>query len=113
MSQDLGSLYPFYYNMFGVVKWLEMPGDWLFVDTLPIARQLVESNGQKITSASMSALIERYKIPVDGDAHRAMRDVTALCYVLQKLTFELKLTVPQLLEKSVRMSDIATTPAKK
>ena len=23
----------------------EMPGDWLFVDTLPIARQLVESDG--------------------------------------------------------------------
>ncbi|KAM0899167.1 hypothetical protein ACQ4PT_021465 [Festuca glaucescens] len=91
----------------------EMPGDWLFVDTLPIARQLVESNGQKISSASMNALIERYKIPVGGDAHRAMRDVTALCYVLQKLTFELKLTVPQLLEKSFRMSDIATTPAKK
>uniref|UniRef100_A0ACD5XKP7 Uncharacterized protein n=1 Tax=Avena sativa TaxID=4498 RepID=A0ACD5XKP7_AVESA len=91
----------------------EMPGDWLFVDTLPIARQLVESNGEKISSASMKTLIERYKIQVGGDAHRAMRDVTALCYVLQKLTFELKLTVPQLLEKSFRVSDIPTTPPKK
>lgn len=91
----------------------EMPGDWLFVDTLPIARQLVEPDGKKISSASMDSLIGRYKIPVDGDAHRAMRDVTALCYVLQKLTFELKLTAPQLLEKSFRVSDIATTPSKK
>ena len=24
---------------------VEMPGDWRFVDTLPIARQLVDSNG--------------------------------------------------------------------
>lgn len=24
---------------------VEIPGDWLFVDTLPIARQLVDSNG--------------------------------------------------------------------
>ena len=24
---------------------VEMPGDWLFVDTLPIARQLVDSKG--------------------------------------------------------------------
>lgn len=61
----------------------------------------------------MKTLVERYKIPVDGKAHRAMHDVTALCYVLQKLTFELKLTVPQLLEKSFRVSDIRTTPAKK
>jgi DNA polymerase III epsilon subunit-like protein len=74
----------------------------------------VSISGKKISSASMNSLIERYKIPVDGDAHRAMRDVTALCYVLQKLTFELKLTVPQLLEKSFRVSDIPTaTPSKK
>lgn len=24
---------------------IEMPGDWLFVDTLPIARQLIDSDG--------------------------------------------------------------------
>lgn len=91
----------------------DMPGDWLFVDTLPIAKQLVESDGKKVSSASMKTLIERYEIQVDGDAHRAMRDVNALCYVLQKLTFELKLTVPQLLEKSFRVSDITITPPKK
>ncbi|OEL20343.1 Pentatricopeptide repeat-containing protein [Dichanthelium oligosanthes] len=91
----------------------EMPGDWLFVDTLPIARQLVDSSGSKLSSASLEKLRERYKIPLTGSAHRAMQDVTTLCYVLQKLTFELKLTVPQLLEKSFRASDLpATRPEK-
>lgn len=88
---------------------VEIPGDWLFVDTLPIARQLVDSNGSKLSSVSLEKLRERYKIPLTGSAHRAMQDVTTLCYVLQKLTFELKLTVHQLLEKSFRVSDIATT----
>uniref|UniRef100_A0A0A9CUW5 Exonuclease domain-containing protein n=1 Tax=Arundo donax TaxID=35708 RepID=A0A0A9CUW5_ARUDO len=92
---------------------VEMPGDWLFVDTLPIARQLVDSNGSKLSSASLGKLRERYKIPLTGSAHRAMQDVTTLCYVLQKLTFELKLTVPQLLEKSFRAADLpATRPEK-
>ncbi|KAL5209168.1 hypothetical protein ABZP36_004791 [Zizania latifolia] len=92
---------------------IEMPGDWLFVDTLPIARQLVDSNGLKLKSASLEKLREHYEIPFAGSAHRAMQDVTTLCYVLQKLTFELKLTIPHLLEKSFRVSDIATArPAK-
>ncbi|KAG8063711.1 hypothetical protein GUJ93_ZPchr0003g16551 [Zizania palustris] len=81
---------------------IEMPGDWLFVDTLPIAKQLVDSNGEKLKSVSLENLREHYKIPLAGSAHRAMQDVTSLCYVLQKLTFELKLTIPQLLEKSFR-----------
>lgn len=85
---------------------IEMPGDWLFVDTLPIAKQLVDSKGSKLSSVSLENLRERYKIPLTGNAHRAMQDVTTLCYVLQKLTFELKLTVPQLLEKSFRASDL-------
>lgn len=92
---------------------VEMPGDWLFVDTLPIAKQLVDSNGSKLSSVSLKFLRERYKIPLTGSAHRAMQDVTTLSYVLQKLTFELKLTVPQLLEKSFRASDLpANRPAK-
>ncbi|KAG0551458.1 hypothetical protein BDA96_01G425400 [Sorghum bicolor] len=92
---------------------LEMPGDWLFVDTLPIARQLVDSDGSKLSSVSLKNLRERYNIPLTGSAHRAMQDVTTLCYVLQKLTFELKLTVPQLLEKSFQASDLPATRAEK
>ncbi|KAK3151376.1 hypothetical protein QOZ80_3AG0245080 [Eleusine coracana subsp. coracana] len=92
---------------------MEMPGDWLFVDTLPIAKQLVDSNGSKLSSVSLEKLREHYKIPITGSAHRAMQDVTTLCYVLQKLTFELKLTVPQLLEKSFRVSDLAASRPEK
>jgi len=103
---------PFLFFEFRRCK-VEMPGDWLFVDTLPIARQLVDSKGSKLSSVSLEKLRERYKIPLTGSAHRAMQDVTTLCYVLQKLTFELKLTVPQLLEKSFRASDLpATRPEK-
>ncbi|CAL4930597.1 unnamed protein product [Urochloa decumbens] len=103
---------PFLFFEFRRCK-VELPGDWLFVDTLPIARQLVDSKGSKLSSASLETLRERYKIPLTGSAHRAMQDVTTLCYVLQKLTFELKLTVPQLLEKSFRASDLpAARPEK-
>ena len=35
---------PFLFFEFRRCK-VEMPGDWLFVDTLPIARQLVDSKG--------------------------------------------------------------------
>jgi DNA polymerase III epsilon subunit-like protein len=35
---------PFLFFEFRRCK-VEMPGDWLFVDTLPIARQLVDSEG--------------------------------------------------------------------
>ncbi|KAL6649781.1 hypothetical protein ACP70R_014005 [Stipagrostis hirtigluma subsp. patula] len=103
---------PFLFFEFQRCK-VEMPGDWLFVDTLPIARQLVDSDGSKLSSVSLGKLRERYKIPLVGSAHRAMQDVTTLCYVLQKLTFELKLTIPQLLEKSFRASDLASTRPEK
>jgi len=33
---------------------VEMPGDWLLVDTLPIARQLVDSNGMLSCKFSIS-----------------------------------------------------------
>ncbi|KAL6901937.1 hypothetical protein ACP4OV_004813 [Aristida adscensionis] len=103
---------PFLFFEFRRCK-VEMPGDWLFMDTLPIARQIVDSNGLKLSSASLDNLREHYRIPLVGSAHRAMQDVTTLCYVLQKLTFELKLTIPQLLEKSFRVSDLPTIRSEK
>ncbi|GJN08111.1 hypothetical protein PR202_ga26002 [Eleusine coracana subsp. coracana] len=73
----------------------------------------MEMPGSKLSSVSLEKLREHYKIPITGSAHRAMQDVTTLCYVLQKLTFELKLTVPQLLEKSFRVSDLAASRPEK
>lgn len=69
--------------------------------------------GTKLSSVSLENLREHYKIPLTGSAHRAMQDVTTLCYVLQKMTFELKLTVPQLLEKSFRATDLPATRSNK
>ncbi|OAY78652.1 exonuclease DPD1, chloroplastic/mitochondrial [Ananas comosus] len=84
----------------------EIPSDWLFVDTLPLARQLVNPDGSKLSSSSLKALREHYEIPLVGPAHRAMQDVTTLCYVLQRITFDLKLTVPELIDKAFRASDL-------
>ncbi|KAG1338742.1 exonuclease DPD1, chloroplastic/mitochondrial [Cocos nucifera] len=88
----------------------EVPADWLFIDTLPLARQLVKPDGSKLTSLSLKALREHYDIPLVGPAHRAMQDVTTLCYVLQRITFDLKLTVPELMDRAFRASDINTVP---
>ncbi|XP_042469479.1 exonuclease DPD1, chloroplastic/mitochondrial-like isoform X2 [Zingiber officinale] len=81
---------------------MTIPEDWMFLDSLALARQLVLANGCKLPSASLSALREHYGIPLTGPAHRAMQDVTVLCYVFQRITFDLKLTVPQLLDKAFR-----------
>ncbi|URE34539.1 hypothetical protein MUK42_16665, partial [Musa troglodytarum] len=71
---------------------VEIPPDWMFVDTLPLARQLVKADGSKLSSFSLKALREHYEIPLVGPAHRAMQDVMTLCYVLQRITFDLKLS---------------------
>ncbi|WOL06677.1 hypothetical protein Cni_G15411 [Canna indica] len=92
---------------------MDIPADWMFVDTLPLARQLKKEDGSKLSSYSLDALREHYKIPLVGPAHRAMADVTTLCYVLQRISFDLKLTVPQLMEKGFRASDLKDSPRKK
>ncbi|CAL9777403.1 unnamed protein product, partial [Musa acuminata subsp. burmannicoides] len=139
---------------------VEIPPDWMFVDTLPLARQLVKADGRspihfehywtqygnsgckphflisqyhaklliilfklflfffnfagsKLSSFSLKALREHYEIPLDGPAHRAMQDVTTLCYVLQRITFDLKLSVPELMNGAFRASDIIKIPPEK
>jgi len=47
-----------------------------------------------------------YEIPLIGPAHRAMQDVNTLSYVLQKMTYQLKLTIPELLDGGFRASDL-------
>ncbi|KAG0483492.1 hypothetical protein HPP92_011576 [Vanilla planifolia] len=86
---------------------VEIPEDWVFVDTLSLARQLRNPDGSKLISFSLSSLRERYGIPLVGPAHRAMQDVNVLAYVVQRITYELKLTIPELLQISFRPSDIA------
>ena len=54
--------------------------------------------GSKLASNSLQALREHYGIPVMGKAHRAMADVKVLALVLQRMSQELKLTVPSLVK---------------
>ncbi|KAL6652006.1 hypothetical protein ACP70R_010931 [Stipagrostis hirtigluma subsp. patula] len=86
----------------------QVPADWLFVDSLPLARKLVKllnnSDGKK-RLANLEAMKEHYRIASDGPSHRAMPDVTALCHIFQKITFDLKLTYDGLMNEAIRASD--------
>ncbi|KAK3036757.1 hypothetical protein RJ639_029722, partial [Escallonia herrerae] len=92
----------------------EIPLNWLFVDTLPLARDLLKSGGLKLPSkTSLQALVEYYDVPLVGSAHRAMSDVHALSLVLQRLTYDLKLPVSGLLEGAFRASELNNPKTKK
>ncbi|KAJ1385604.1 Ribonuclease H-like superfamily [Sesbania bispinosa] len=90
----------------------EVPRNWLFLDTLPLARQLMKS-GKNLSSISLAALCEFYRIKVDGSAHRAMVDVMTLSQILPMLTFDLKLTLSDLVKKSLSISDLMNNKKKK
>ncbi|KAF3793836.1 Exonuclease [Nymphaea thermarum] len=85
---------------------IEIPSDWLFLDTLYLARELVKPDGSKLKSMSLEALRMHYDVPQLGNAHRAMSDVDTLSLVLQRLTHDLKLPVSGLLDRSFKASDL-------
>ncbi|PHT29066.1 hypothetical protein CQW23_31332 [Capsicum baccatum] len=77
----------------------DIPPNWLFIDTLPLAREVMKSGGKKAPpKVSLQALGQHYGIPFVGSAHRAMADVHMLSAIFQRLTFDLKLTIPSLIE---------------
>ncbi|PIN04238.1 DNA-directed DNA polymerase [Handroanthus impetiginosus] len=81
----------------------EIPQDWLFADTLPLARAVMKSKGSKVPSKiSLQALREHYGIPLIGPAHRALSDVHSLALVLQRLTYDLKLPVSGIIQGSFK-----------
>ncbi|XP_020211850.1 exonuclease DPD1, chloroplastic/mitochondrial [Cajanus cajan] len=92
---------------------MEIPPNWLFLDTLPLARELMKSGGTELSSTSLAALRDLYRIKVDGSAHRAMVDVNTLSLILPRLTFDLKLTLSGLVKKSFTESDIINSKKKK
>lgn len=95
---------PFIINEFRRCS-VEVPPDWLYLDTLPLARQLVKPDGTKLSSCNLQALREHYGIPLLGTAHRAMSDVSSLSLILQKMTFDLKMPVSALLDRSFMVSN--------
>lgn len=71
-------------------------------------------SGSKLESCKLEALRQFFEIPLIGSAHRAMQDVHTLSYVLQRMTYQLKLTIPELLDEGFRASDITkVTPKEK
>ncbi|KAF2288292.1 hypothetical protein GH714_005842 [Hevea brasiliensis] len=92
----------------------DIPSNWLFVDTVPLARQWMKSEGLKLSSrVSLEVLRETFGIKLSGSAHRAMSDVKTLSLVFQRLAFDLKLTLRSLVEKSFKSSDLTSVKKKK
>ncbi|KAL7003134.1 hypothetical protein U1Q18_004292 [Sarracenia purpurea var. burkii] len=93
---------------------VEVPPDWRFMDALPLAREAMKLEGSKLSSkVSLQALREHYGIPLVGSAHRAMSDVITLSLILQRMTFDLKLPVSSLVERSFIASDLTNVKKKK
>ncbi|KAL7157693.1 hypothetical protein ABFS83_02G094400 [Erythranthe nasuta] len=93
---------PFLKNEFSRCSF-EIPQDWLFADTLPLARSVMKSKGPKVaTKISLQALREFYGIPLIGPAHRALSDVHSLALVLQRLTYDLKMPISGLIKASFK-----------
>ncbi|XP_058084142.1 exonuclease DPD1, chloroplastic/mitochondrial [Magnolia sinica] len=85
---------------------VDLPSDWRFLDTLPLARLLVKPDGSKLPSLTLGALREYYGIPLLGSAHRAMSDVHTLSLILQRMSFDLKMPVSDLLDRSFKASEL-------
>ncbi|KAL7120021.1 hypothetical protein ACP275_02G097700 [Erythranthe tilingii] len=93
---------PFLKNEFSRCSF-QIPQDWLFADTLPLARSVMKSKGPKVaTKISLQALREFYGIPLIGPAHRALSDVHSLALVLQRLTYDLKMPISGLIKASFK-----------
>lgn len=92
----------------------EVPANWLFTDTLPLARELMKSKGAKPSSSiSLQSLREYYGIPLAGSAHRAMSDVKSLSAILQRLTHDLKILPSDLVQRSFKATDLNSAKKKK
>ncbi|XP_047321793.1 exonuclease DPD1, chloroplastic/mitochondrial [Impatiens glandulifera] len=106
---------PFLINEFNRNNF-DIPHDWHFLDTLPLAREVMKSKVAELKSAkislSLQSMREYYNIAPIGSAHRAMSDVNTLSQVFQRMTFDLKLPTSGLIERSFRQSDLVKTAKK-
>ncbi|KAL5782201.1 hypothetical protein ACOSP7_007230 [Xanthoceras sorbifolium] len=91
---------------------MDIPSNWLFLDTLPLAREYMKLYGSPSSKLSLQALREYYEIPSMGSSHRAMSDVNVLSSVFERMILDMKLTITDLLERSFRASDLVITSKK-
>ncbi|KAK9136768.1 hypothetical protein Sjap_007362 [Stephania japonica] len=91
----------------------DIPSDWLFIDSLPLARELAKLDGyENLPGKSIQALREFFKIPLWGDAHRAMSDVHSLAWILREMTIALKMPVSSLLGRAFTAADVIKSKKK-
>ncbi|KAK0608081.1 hypothetical protein LWI29_025259 [Acer saccharum] len=91
---------------------MEIPTNWLFLDTLPLAREYMKLNGQPSSKLSLQALREYFEIPSMGSSHRAMSDVNVLSSIFEKMICDMNLTITDLLERSFKASDLVIASKK-
>lgn len=92
----------------------KIPAYCNFLDTMPLAREVVKSRGLTGgTKLSLEALCKLYGIQVPSPAHRALVDVKMLSLIYQKMTFELELSIPRVLEEVSRQSEPGSSRKKK
>ncbi|KAL6146521.1 hypothetical protein ACLB2K_057199 [Fragaria x ananassa] len=95
---------------------VEFPSNWLFADSLIMARKAMKSAGSEASSKSLKLqdLRVHLGIPLVGSAHRAMSDVVVLSKVFPMLTYILKQTLANVVvEHSFSLSDIDNPKKKK
>ncbi|KAJ4764473.1 DNA polymerase III polC-type [Rhynchospora pubera] len=88
----------------------QIPENWLFLDSLHLARQVLHDNGTKLKRGNhkLKDLVKFFNIVVEASAQKAMVDVNALCAVLQQMTFVSKLTSGDLVERAYTASRYST-----
>ncbi|CAA7024745.1 unnamed protein product [Microthlaspi erraticum] len=91
----------------------EIPDNWLFFDSLPLARDCMKSLEAEVKlKATLSALGDYFNLSRDGEAHRALSDVLLLSQVFQRLTINQKVSLSDLVLRSYTLSDLTTAMAK-
>ncbi|KAF8651221.1 hypothetical protein HU200_063467 [Digitaria exilis] len=112
----------------------QVPTDWLFVDSLCLARKLKKSDGTlpvtltylfdhfyqfsgiffslagTINRIGLEGLAEHYCVSSKGPSHRAMPDVQALCDIFSNITLGLKLTRDDLMSEASIFYDFRKLP---
>lgn len=71
-----------------------------------IPKAIFIATGSELLSVKLEDLRKYFKIPLNGSAHRAMSDVNSLSLILQRLTFDLKLDMSSLVERSFMPLDL-------
>ncbi|KAK2645084.1 hypothetical protein Ddye_020279 [Dipteronia dyeriana] len=91
---------------------MDIPTDWLFLDTLPLAREYMKLYGPLSPKLCLQTLREYFEIPSIDSSHRAMSDVNVLSSIFEKMICDMNLTITDLLERSFKASDLVIASKK-